>query len=145
MKVKGRLIIDATDTILGRLASFAAKKALEGYEVIIVNAEKAVITGNRKTVIKEYQEKRQRGNPYKGPFFPKRPDRILRRTIRGMLPWKTHRGRVAFKRVKVYIGIPKELEGKEIMKLPEEYTVKKLKIPKFIYLGELSKILGAKW
>jgi large subunit ribosomal protein L13 len=128
---------------LGRLASFVAKKALEGESIVIVNAEKAIITGNEEDIKERYKTRRDVGDRYKGPFFPRMPDRIVRRAIRGMLPYKTRRGRDAYKRVKVYIGVPKELEGKDIKKL--EWTKDKLKHQKFIYVEELSRWLGARW
>ena len=137
------MIIDATDTRLGRLASFVAKKALEGEEIVIVNAEKAVISGNERDIKQRYKTRRDVGDRYKGPFFPRMPDKIVRRAVRGMLPFKTRRGREAYRRVKVYIGVPKELEGKEMKRL--EWTKDKLKHRKFIYVEELSRWLGARW
>ncbi len=141
------LIIDATDTIMGRLASYCAKLALRGEEIIIVNAEKAVISGSKEFVFKKYLERRHRKsivNPRRfGPKFPRTPQGILRRAIRGMLPYKQDKGKRAFKRIKVYVGVPKEFEGKEFIKL-EKAHVSKLKIPKYVYLYELSKYLGAK-
>lgn len=89
-------IINADGLILGRLASRVAKMLLEGEEVVIVNAEKAVITGNREVIFSKYKQRtglRTLTNPRRGPFYPKRSDEIVRRTIRGMLPWKTDRGR----------------------------------------------------
>ena len=132
-------MVDATDTRLGRLASFVAKKALEGESIAIVNAEKAIITGNEDDIKKKYKTRRDVGDRYKGPFFPRMPDRI----VRGMLPYKTKRGREAYRRVKVFIGLPKEFEGKEIVKL--EWTKDRLKHQKFIYVEELARWLGARW
>jgi len=141
------IIIDGENAILGRLASYAAKKALEGYRVYIVNSEKVAISGNRLNIYWEFREKRERGNPYKGPFYPRRPDMVVKRVIRGMLPRKKFKGREALRRVYAFIGIPEELEKykEKFLKLPEEYTIKKLKIPKFVYLGDLAKLFGAKW
>lgn len=141
------IFIDATDHVLGRLASYVAKMVLEGNKVYIVNAEKVVITGKWKNVLEEYKHKIiERGHWYKGPFYPKRPDRIVRRVIRGMLP-KNYIGKEALKRVKVYIGIPDELKGKEFI------TIEKARIDRinrrrkiwYVYLGEVSKQLGAKF
>ena len=107
------VIIDATNCIAGRLATIAAKLALEGRRVIIVNAEKAIITGDFNMVLNWYKKKisewRTHYNPEKvGPKIPRRPDRILKRIIRGMLPRKQWRGRKALKRIRVYMGIPPE-------------------------------------
>ncbi len=137
------IIVDATDTRLGRLASYVAKKALNGEEVVVVNAEKAIISGNEEDVKRRYKTRRDIGDRYKGPFFPRMPDRIVRRAIRGMLPYKTNRGRCAYRRVKVYISVPSEFEGKKFERL--EWTKDKLKHQKFVYVGELAKWLGARW
>ncbi|MAF89003.1 MAG: 50S ribosomal protein L13 [archaeon] len=101
-------IIDGKNLKLGRLASNVAKRALEGEEIIIINSEKCVVTGNKKSVIKDKREMRQIGTRYKGPFLPKRADRIVKRAIRGMLPYKRKRGREAMARIRTHIGIPEE-------------------------------------
>jgi large subunit ribosomal protein L13 len=77
-----------------------------------------------------------------GPFFPKTPDGIFRRAVRGMLPWHKEKGRKAYKNLRVFIGLPEEFKGKEIKKV-EEADASKLKT-KFISLGELSLSIGAK-
>ncbi len=136
------IIYDAEDQILGRLASKIAKDLLSGEKVFVVNCEKAAISGNPKKTLEIYLQKIQRGDVKKGPFFPKTPEGIFRRTVRGMLPWKKPKGRKAFKNLKVFTGIPDELRGKEFKKL-ESANVKKLKC-KFIYLSDLSTLLGAK-
>ncbi|NJE27143.1 50S ribosomal protein L13 [Thermococcus sp. MV5] len=120
---------------------------LEGEEVVIVNAEKAIITGNREDIFAKYKQRtelRTRTNPRKGPFYPKRSDEIVRRTVRGMLPWKTDRGRKAFKRLKVYVGIPKEFEGRELETISEAH-MSKLATPKYVTVGEVAKFLGGKF
>lgn len=106
------VVIDGTNTSLGRLASFAAKQALLGKEISIVNCDEVVITGKPRNNILDYRVKRQRGGAsLKGPFFPKHPERIVKRTIRGMLSYKQGRGRSAFKNVKCYNEVPKEFES----------------------------------
>lgn len=134
-------IIDAENQILGRLASEIAKDVLNGEKVIVVNAEKAVISGNPKYIVEIYKEKMQRGDPYKGPFFPRMPDMILKRAVRGMLPIKKPRGREAFKNLMVFISVPEEFKDKEMEKYKK--TENKLK-SKFITLGKLSENLGTK-
>ncbi|MBI5252961.1 MAG: 50S ribosomal protein L13 [Euryarchaeota archaeon] len=142
------MIIDATNLILGRMASVAAKELLKGEKVIIVNAEESVISGARSSILEKYRERRERKsivNPARhGPFFPRRPEGIVRRAVRGMLPYKKAKGRNAFKNLKVYIGIPKELEGKEIKTL-EIANASKLRVPKHIKLKELCNLLGARF
>jgi large subunit ribosomal protein L13 len=140
-------IINAEGLILGRLASKVAKMLLEGEEIVIVNADKAIITGNREDIFAKYKQRtelRTRTNPRRGPFYPKRSDEIVRRTIRGMLPWKTDRGRKAFRRLKVYAGIPKEFEGKELETISEAH-MSRLATPKYVTVGEVAKFLGGKF
>jgi large subunit ribosomal protein L13 len=107
------ILIDAKDQILGRLASEIAKLLLNGETVSVVNAEKAIITGNPEMVFKEFRVKRARGDPYHGPFYPKSPEMVFKRTVRGMLPYRMARGGQAFKRFRAFISIPAELQGKE--------------------------------
>ena len=140
------LYVDATNQILGRLASIIAKKLLEGYTVHVVNAEKAVISGERRRVISGYKllfEVTTHYNPYKsGIRRPRAPHNILKRTVRGMLPMDKPRGRKAYKRLKVYIGVPRELRNKEFIRF-EEADISRLKND-YIYLGELARELGWK-
>jgi large subunit ribosomal protein L13 len=136
------IYIDGSDHILGRLSSWIAKNVLSGEKVVVVNAQDLLVTGNRRKLIMDYQQLRARAthtNPKRGPFFPRFPDRILRRTVRGMLPWKTTRGREAFRRISAYIDVPDELKGIEFQRVPEAQG-KSLK--KYITVGELSKNIG---
>ena len=135
-------VIDATNMILGRLASRVAKMLLEGEEVVIVNAEKAVITGNKSYIIEKYQERRNIGSVRKGPYYPRMPDRILRRTVRGMLPIKKPSGRQAYKRLRVYIGVPEEFQNVEFEIIED---AKNRHVRNYMTLGELSKHLGARF
>jgi len=136
------MIINAENQILGRLAAFAAKKAMLGEKVDIVNCEKAIITGNKKQVLSHYKQRRARGVPKKGPFIHRMPDRFVRRTIRGMLPYKNSRGSEAFKRVMCHVSIPREFEGKEMI-TPKGTDVSKLTNLKYIKVYEICKELGA--
>lgn len=138
------MIVDATGLVLGRLASVAATHLLNGEEMRIVNAEKAIISGNRESIFREYQEMMQKGSREKGPHFPKRPERIMKRTVRGMLPHKTKRGRDAMARLRIYVGIPPEFAGMTFEQ-PEDARVKAASTASFIELGELSKRLGSKF
>ena len=67
------IIIDATNLILGRIATFAAKQALLGEQIVVLNCEKAIITGERKMVINAFLQKIHRGVPLQGPYYPKQP------------------------------------------------------------------------
>lgn len=135
-------IIDASGLILGRLATHVAKLALQNEEVAVINCEKAVISGDRKKVIKKFLERRSKGDPFHGPFYPKQPDRIVKRAIRGMLPYKKQRAREALKRVKCYIGAPAQLEG-DVVQVPNASKEKLIKT-KTVSIGEISQLLGAK-
>lgn len=138
-----KINIDAENAILGRLCTEAAKYLLEGHAVNILNCEKVVISGKKHSVLREYREmqkKHTHTNPRRGPFHPKRPDRIVRRTVRGMLPWKKSRGREAYHRLLTYIGVPKEFAKTEIVK-PKFADADKLTCKK-ITLGDLCKEFG---
>ncbi len=134
-------IVDANNMIVGRLASIIAKELLNGEEIVVVNAEKAVITGNKDYIIEKYLQRRHIGSVRKGPYYPRMPDRILKRTVRGMLPMKKSRGKEAYKKLKVYMGIPSEFQGKDFLIFDD---AKNTKLEGFITLKELSIHLGAK-
>ncbi len=111
------IIIDGKDAILGRMAAYVAREALKGEEIAIVNCEQIVITGNKQFIKAGLEEKRGRvGSTEKGPKVSRTSEKIVKRAIRGMLPnYRTGRGRDAFKRIKCYVGVPKEFEsGKKI-------------------------------
>lgn len=111
------MIIDGEKAVLGRLASFAAKKSLEGNKISIVNADKVIITGNKASILNKYLWKKDLGGSnLNGPFVHANPEKILKRTIRGMLDYKHERGLLAFKRIKCYNGIPKEFVDKKMVK-----------------------------
>jgi large subunit ribosomal protein L13 len=140
MSSENAIIIDGKGLILGRMSSIIAKRLLQGESIIVLNAEKAAISGKRLQIVKEAKTFLEVGHPRKGPYHPRRPDRIVRRTIRGMLPWKKPRGRQAYKRLKVYLGAPKEFNGKEIQTILDA-SAEKLKSP-YISVGELAKEIG---
>ena len=146
-------VYNAEDKILGRLASvvakqlISAKKAGEDTRVIIVNAEKAIVSGKRSSVLSDYRAKYELNHPRKGPFFPRMPDQILKRTVRGMLPYqKNSSGRNALKSLRVEIGTPSDLSGD----LPDgcewgDSTKIDRPLPeRFVRLGDISKELGVK-
>jgi len=137
------MIIDATNLVLGRLASFAAKKALLGEQVDIVNCEKAYITGSKDNIIKRYLQKTKMGTPSKGPFMHRSPHRLVRRTIRGMLPYKSYNGKRAFKRIMCHLGVPEEFNGKKLETIKSAHADKSV-IVKRITLKEVSMLIGGK-
>ena len=133
-----KIIIDADGAIFGRLCSFAAKKALEGNEIIVINCNKAVIKGNKADIISKYRILINKGgSSLKGPKYIRIPFRMLKRGIRGMLP--DHRrgiGKQAISRVKCYNDCPKEYENEKIIKSSKK------NLRKFIGLKELSERLS---
>ncbi|MBN2735178.1 MAG: 50S ribosomal protein L13 [Methanomicrobiaceae archaeon] len=137
-------VIDATDLRLGRLASIVAKRVLQGEEIAIINSENAVISGSRARILEDYDTKRKRGSREGGPFYPRRPEHIVKRTIRGMLPYKRQRGAEALKLVKVYVGVPVQFAGAEV-EIIESAHIEGLSTPKYVTVGAVSKSLGAKF
>jgi large subunit ribosomal protein L13 len=133
-------IVNAEELILGRMASTVAKRLLKGETIIIVNAEKAVISGKKKSRVREAKEFLQVGHPRKGPFHYRRPDRIVRRTVRGMLPYKQPKGKQAYKRLKVFIGAPDKFRDQAMETLAEAHA-EKLTCPYFT-VAQFSKEIG---
>lgn len=137
------IIIDATNLILGRLATFAAKQALLGEDVRIINSEKAVLAGKRSNVFDEYLHRMERGAPRSGPFLHRMPDKIVRRTIRGMLPFKRATGQTAYRKILCYVGVPEEFKDAKAVTI-ESANVSKLPTLKYVDIKSISKRLGAK-
>jgi large subunit ribosomal protein L13 len=137
-------VINGDGLLLGRLASITAKRALAGEEIAIVNVEKVIISGSRARVLGNYKHKRERGSTGWGPFFPRRPDHIVKRTIRGMLPYKRPRGVDALKHIKCYVGVPADLASAQ-MEVPEEAHMNRLNNPAYVQLGAVCTFLGAKF
>ena len=133
------VVIDARNCIVGRVASEVAQRALDGEKIAVINAEDAVITGSDEDVMETYRTRTEVGSD-RGPYYPKRPDGIFKRAIRGMLPYKTDRGREAFENVRVYVGNPFDEDGEAL----DDTTLDRLSNIKFLTLGEISENLGAK-
>ena len=106
-------IINAEGAVLGRLASNVAKYLLNGEEVSIVNAEKAIVIGSKDMVVEDFLSKIRRRQARKGPHYPRRSDMILKRTVRGMIPYQKPRGREAYKKLRVYLGVPPSLKVRQ--------------------------------
>jgi len=112
------LVIDATDVVLGRLATQAAallrgkhKTTFAphmdmGDHVIIINADKVVLTGNKASKKKYYDHSGYPGGLRTTSYtemIEGKPERVVERAIRGMLP-KNSLGRDQFRKLKVYAG-----------------------------------------
>ena len=141
MSTNNAIIVDAKGLILGRLASNVAKLLLQGETVIILNAEKTAISGKKQPIVQEAKMFLEVGHPRKGPLHPRRPDKIVSRTVRGMLPRRKPKGVEAYKRLRVYLGAPLGFEDKKIQTIPEA-SADKLKSP-YITVGELAREIGA--
>ncbi|RLI84484.1 MAG: 50S ribosomal protein L13 [Archaeoglobales archaeon] len=135
-------VINAEGHILGRLSSVIAKRLLNGERIVVVNAEKVIVTGDRDTVFRRYKEKYDRGSKEKGPYFPRHPEKIFKRTVRGMLPWKSRRGRDAYRRLRVFIGVPDELKDREFEVVDVALYENVCKTEKFVTLAEICEYLG---
>lgn len=129
------IIINGENAVLGRLASFAAKQALQGEEITIVNCQEILISGDKKEIEKKYLRFRQMGgNSQKGPKHSINIEKIIKRTIRGMLPnHRFGRGRQAFKRITCYKRIPEEFKEKNMK------TFEKKKFQKYIKINQIGK------
>ena len=132
-------IIDASGCVLGRVSSQIAQLSLEGNKVAIINAERAVITGSEQDILSRFQKRMEIGSD-QGPYYPKRPDRIIKRAIRGMLPYKRKQGRDALERIRVYVGNPFETEGEILANTSLEDPSQ----IRYVELGLISEKLGAK-
>ncbi len=137
---KSVTIIDADGLVLGRMASKIAKRLLMGEEIIIVNAENVVVSGKKRSKVAETKEFLAVGGVGRGPFHYRRPDRIVRKAVRGMLPIRKPKGKQAYKRLKAYVGMPSEFKDQRMETLVEAQA-KKLTCPHFT-VGELSREIG---
>jgi len=144
------VVVDARDCIMGRVASQVAQRALDGDRIAVVNAEAAVITGSEADVMSVYRQRAEVGSD-RGPNYPKRPDRIFKRSVRGMVPYKQTRGREALERVRVYVGNPYEdgvsADDEDTEAVEAEVldgtSLDRLSNIKFVSLAEVSENLGA--
>ena len=140
------IVIDATNSIAGRICSHVSKLLLKGNKVAIVNAEKAMLSGNNryKTIelYKEQLEINSVTNPIHGPFHPRRPDTILTKMVRGMVPKTKRTGMEAHKRLRVYIGVPEQMRSAKM----ESFADSKITKPESYYIsvGDIAKQIGWK-
>ncbi|HLD33934.1 MAG TPA: 50S ribosomal protein L13 [Candidatus Nanoarchaeia archaeon] len=136
-------IIDGNNLILGRVASYVAKAAILGDKIAIVNTDKLVMSGSRSFIIPDQRlTQDRRGKPNKGVFYQRQPDRFVKRVIRRMLP-QSPRGRVAFKNIYCYIGVPEEYKAKKLETI-ESAHADKLQT-KHMTVGEICHDMGGTW
>jgi large subunit ribosomal protein L13 len=135
------IVYDATDAILGRLSSIIAQKLMAGEEVTVINVEKAVVAGNPLKILRKYEQRlnlKTKTNPRRGPFYPRTAQGILKRTVRGMVPWQSKTGRECMKRLTIHLGAPIDLE-EEPKTCP--FQARDL-VCNYITLGEIARRLG---
>lgn len=140
---KPDIIYNGQMCILGRIASEIAELAMDGNRIALLNAEEIVITGGENQIINKYRDRQNLGSD-SGPYYPKRPDRIVKRSIRGMLPHKQANGREAYERIRVYIGTPSEFNGNAKVPENKRVTMNPRKNKDFVEIGKVSETLGAK-
>ena len=142
-KTSPTIIVDGTNLIAGRLCSHVAKLLLEGNKVAIVNSENIMISGNRKSIIESYRkflEIASINNPKFGPFHPRRPDTIITKMVRGMLPKKKSSGKTALKLLRAYLGVPNELRSLTRTQF-DDAKIRKPS-PYYTSVGELGRMVG---
>ena len=136
------IIVDGTNMIAGRLCSHVAKLLIDGNRVSIVNTENVMLSGDRDAIIKSYRkflEIASINNPKFGPYHPRRPDTIVTKMVRGMLPKKPS-GKTAFKRLRAYLGVPNELKSMATTQF-EDAKIRRAS-PYYTSMGDLGKMVG---
>ncbi len=137
-------VYDAKDKVLGRLASIVAKELLNGKKVAVINSDMAIISGDRKGIKAKYKTRldiKEKANPEHSPYWPRRTDMLVKRVIRGMLPYKKKTtGKEAYENLRVFVGIPSAFKDIKPIEI-------KSKNPKEMYVGyittkQLSESLG---
>ncbi len=137
------IIVDGTNQIAGRLCSHVAKLLINGNRVSIVNSENIMLSGDRKAIIEEYRKYLEISsitNPKFGPFHPRRPDTMISKMVRGMLPKNKPSGKTALKKLRAYLGVPNELKSKKTTQF-EDAKIKK-PAPYYTSLGDLGRMVG---
>jgi len=139
------MLINGENLVSGRLASVVAKKVIKGELVTIVNAEKVIIVGTTSSILPKYKQRvdaRVLSNPHYGPKYDRIPSKMLKKTIKGMLPAKSRTNEKLLKQIKIYNLVPKDID------VTKAETIEKMKYGQkgdFMYLGDVAKSLGGKW
>ena len=137
------VVVDGTNLIAGRVASNVAKLLRKGNRVSIVNCDKIMMSGRKAKVISEYEDFLRIHSiihPQHGPFHPRRPDTIMKRMIRGMLPTEKPSRKTDLARLRTYIGVPSEVKG--IEKIQFEKAKITRDSSKYTTMAELSRYVG---
>lgn len=137
------MIIDAKDMILGRIGSYIAKQVLLGNKVDVINCEECIVSGGKYFTRNEYIRKMHRGAPGKAPYFYRKADMLVKRTIRGMLPFKRARGRDAFKNLKCHVGVPDAFKDEKALTI-KSAGVERLNSPDYLKIKEICMAVSGK-
>jgi large subunit ribosomal protein L13Ae len=144
--VRALIVVDCKGHLMGRLASIVAKQLQLGQRIVLVRCEQTLISGKHyrnKLNFMDFLHKRTNTNPKKGPFHHVAPSRIMWRTIRGMLPYKTAKGEAALGRLKCFDGCPVSVNARKKMVIPEALKAVRLQPrAKFSVLGNIAKECG---
>ena len=126
-------VYDGTGAIMGRLASTVAKELLRGEEVVVVNCNDVIISGNKSSIQEEFKQMRGRmGHGMRGPKHHKVSEKIVKRTVRGMIPnFREGRGKQVFSKLRCYNAVPKEYETVEKIKYTREIPSKFSRVKEF--------------
>ncbi len=120
-------IIDASNSILGRLSSNVAQRLMRGESIQLVNVENAIMSGEAMEKFNRRQGLQSKKTPESGTKFQKRPDFLVKKVVRGMLPYKTWRGRKAYKNLKCFVGLPSGIDVKSLETVKEAQKTIKIK------------------
>ncbi len=141
-----KIIVNGEGHILGRLSSIIAKKLLEGNEIVVVNVEKVIVSGEKRMVVDSYKKilgvKVHLSHKWR-PKRPRSPIRLFKASVKGMLPKNNKRGREALSRLKVYVGVPDEFKDAEMVVFKDAYK-DRLKTNKYVELSVIAKEMGWK-
>jgi len=141
-----KIIVNGEGHILGRLSSIIAKKLLEGNEVVVVNVEKVIVSGEKRMVVDSYKKilgvKVHLSHKWR-PKRPRSPIRLFKASVKGMLPKNNKKGREALSRLKVYVGVPDEFKDAEMVVFKDAYK-DRLKTNKYVELSVIAKEMGWK-
>jgi large subunit ribosomal protein L13Ae len=140
------IVIDGRGHLVGRLASKVAKEILRGQRVVVVRCEQLQMSGSlfrNNIIFHEFLQKANNTNPRRNFKHFRSPSRMFWRSLRGMLPHKSPRGKAALDRLRVFEGIPYPYDQKKRMVVPEALKVLRMKSHRdFCSLGDLASGVG---
>ena len=120
-------VVDASDKVLGRLAAEVASRLRgkhkpeytphcdTGDYIVVINAEKIAVTGNKANAKKYYRHTGYPGGIKETSYrdmLEKNPERIIETAVKGMLP-RNKLGRAMFSKLKVYAGTEHRHEAQQ--------------------------------